>query len=31
MTPFNLLVLYGSMPTLEYNDENMMWGLEKEG
>lgn len=28
-TPFNLLALYGSQPTIEYNDENMSLVLEE--
>ena len=29
-TPYNLLALYGSHPTIEYNDENMALVLEEE-
>lgn len=29
-TPFNLLALYGSAPTIEYNDENLFLVLEEE-
>lgn len=29
-TPFNLLALVGSNPTIEYNSENMSLVLEKE-
>jgi len=29
-TPFNLLALYGSHPTIEYNNENMVLVLEEE-
>ena len=28
-TPFNLLALYGSKPTIEYNDENFSLVLEE--
>lgn len=29
-TPFNLLALYGSKPTIEYNDKNMFLVLEED-
>jgi len=29
-TPWNLLALYGSTPTIEYNDENFSLVLEEE-
>ena len=29
-TPFNLLALYGSEPTIEYNDENFSLVMDEE-
>jgi len=29
-TPFNLLALYGTHPTIEYNDENFSLVMERE-